>query len=93
MVYTRAIQGHSGGMIIQPELMNYELIPYSWKRFFYHAGPARDRFSVAEAGLIAGGKEGSEGGQTIFFTLLDPHRSDGNGNGISWRSQGYDQAD
>ena len=29
--YIRAIQGHSGGMIISPRLMNYVMIPYRWK--------------------------------------------------------------
>ena len=41
LVYIRAIQGHSGGMIIQPELMNYVQIPYKWTQFIYHVGRAR----------------------------------------------------
>ena len=63
-------------MVIQPELMNYVLIPYKWKQFIYHMGRARDQYSIAEAGLIAGGKESEEGRQTFFFTLLDPFNSD-----------------
>ena len=43
----RAIQGHSGGMIISPRLMNYVLIPYEWKRFICHVGRARDQSSIA----------------------------------------------
>ena len=74
--YIRAIQGHSGGMVIQPELMNYVLIPCKWKQFIYHMGRARDRYSIAEAGLVAGGKENEEGRQTIFFAPLDPYHSD-----------------
>ena len=80
LMYIRAIQGHSGGMVIQPELMNYVLIPClipcTWKQFIYHMGRARDRYSIAEAGLVAGGKGNTEGRQTIFFTLLDPYHSD-----------------
>ena len=30
--YIRAIQGHSGGVIISPRLMNYVFIPCKWKR-------------------------------------------------------------
>ena len=75
-MYIRAIQGHSEGMIISPRLMNYLLIPCKWKRFIYHVGRARDQYSIAEVGLVAGGKEGKEGRQTIFFTPLDPFNSD-----------------
>ena len=72
----RAIQGHSGGMIILPRLMNYVMTPYQWKRFIYHVGRARDQYSIAEIGLVAGGTEREEGRQTIFFTPFDPFNSD-----------------
>ena len=71
--YIRAIQGHSGGVIISPRLM----IPCRWKRFIYHVGRARDQYSIAEIGLVAGGKEREEGRHAIFFTL-DPFSSDAN---------------
>ena len=70
--YIRAIQGHSGGVTISPRLMNYVRIPHRWKQFIYHVGRARDQYSVAEAGPVAGGKERKEGRQIIFFTPLDP---------------------
>ena len=76
LIYIRAIEGHSGGMIITPRLMNDVLIPYLWKQLIYHVGRARDQCSVAEAGLVAGGEERKEGRQTIFFTPLDPFNSD-----------------
>ena len=56
--------------------MNYVIIRYRWKQFIYHVGRARDQYSIAEAGLAAGGKERKEGRQTIFFTPLDPFDSD-----------------
>ena len=62
-------------MIISPRLMNYVMIPHKWKRFIYHVGRARDQYSTAEAGLVAG-EERKEGRQTIFFTPLDPFNSD-----------------
>ena len=74
--HIRAIQGHSGGMIKSPRLMNYVMIPYKWKRLSYHVRRARDQYSIAEIGLVAGGKERKEGRQTIFFTPLDPFNSD-----------------
>ena len=64
----RAIQGHSGGVTIAPELMEHILIPYDWKEFVFHRGCS---FSM-ENGLIAGGKQSKEGRQTIFFTPLNP---------------------
>ena len=62
-------------MVISPRLMNYVMILYKWKRFIYHVGRARDQYSIAEIGLVAGGKEREEGRQTIFFTPLDPFNS------------------
>ena len=38
----------------------------------------RDQYSIAVAGLVAGGKERKEGRQTIFFTPPDPFNSDAN---------------
>ena len=52
---------------IHPELMNYVPISHKWKQFICHMGRARDRYSIAEAGLVAGGKEGKEGRQTNFL--------------------------
>ena len=74
--YIRAIQGHSGGLIKSPRLTNYVMIPCKWKQFIYHVGRARDQYSFAEAGLVAGGKERKKGRQIIFFTPLDPFSSD-----------------
>ena len=36
LAYLRAIQGHSGGISIDPELMVYIRIPYSWKEYVFH---------------------------------------------------------
>ena len=44
-----------------------------------HVGRARDQHSLAEAGLVTGGKERKEGRQTIFFTPLGPFNSDADG--------------
>ena len=78
MKFFRAIQGRSGGIFVSPRLMNFEMIPYTWKEFIYHVGRARDQYSIAVAGLVAGGKARKEGRQTIFFTPLDPFNSDAN---------------
>ena len=36
LAYFRAVQGHSGGIAIDPELRLYILIPYSWKQYLFH---------------------------------------------------------
>ena len=36
LCYLRAIQGHSGGIPIEPELMGYVLIPRNWKKYIFH---------------------------------------------------------
>ena len=52
--------GHSGGDLINPELLNHLAIPPRWKEYLYTVG------------LIAGGNDTKEGRQTVFFTALDP---------------------
>ena len=72
LLYIRAIQGHTGGNLIAPELMGHVAIPYKWKEILFHRGCSFDVASVLKSGLIAGGKESKEGRQTIFFTPLNP---------------------
>ena len=78
MIYLGAIQGHTGGITIMPELMRYVSIPYDWKEFVFHRGSAFDYWSIIKTGLVAGGKESKEGRQIVFFTPLDPSGSDKN---------------
>ena len=58
--------------LIAPELMGHVAIPYTWKEFLFHRGCSYDVTSILKSGLIAGGRESEEGGQTIFFTPLSP---------------------
>ena len=41
-------------------------------------GRARNQYSIAVAGLVAGGKERKGGRQTTFFTPFDPFNGDAN---------------
>ena len=36
LCYLRAFQGHSGGIPIGPEMMEYTFTPYSWKEYTFH---------------------------------------------------------
>ena len=38
LCYLRAIQGHSSGIPIMPELMGYTSVPCNWKDFIFHRG-------------------------------------------------------
>ena len=71
-LFFRAVQGQTGGNLIAPELMGHVAIPYKWKEFLFHRGCSYDVSSILKSGLIAGGRESEEGGQTIFFTPLSP---------------------
>ena len=73
--YIRAFHGHSSGINISPRLMNYVMIPCKWKQFIFHNVGRADLYSIAEVGLVAGGKEHKEGKQTLFFTPRDPFNS------------------
>ena len=37
-MYIRASQGHSGGTLVDPELLNYVATPLGWKDHLYHVG-------------------------------------------------------
>ena len=71
-LYIRAIQGHAGGNLIAPELMDHVAIPYKWREFLFHRGCSFDVTSILKAGLIAGRRQSKERRQTIFFTPLSP---------------------
>ena len=57
LLYVRAIQGHSGGDLIDPELLNPVAIPPRWKEYLYHVGSSFTVNSIQQAGYIAGGKD------------------------------------
>ena len=56
LLYLRAIQGHTGGEMIPPEMLGHVLIPHNWKEFVFHRGCSFNLTSILNAGLIAGGR-------------------------------------
>ena len=38
LTYLRAIQGHYGGISVDPELMGHTRIPFHWKEYIFHRG-------------------------------------------------------
>ena len=71
LCYLRAIQGHSGGIPVVPELVGYTSIPYDWKEYIFHRGCSWDMSSILGSGLIPGGKENDKARQAVFFTPLN----------------------
>ena len=72
LLYIRAIQGHTGGKLIELELLGHVAFPYNWKEFMFHRGSSFDCTSILKSGLCAGGKRRTDGRQTVFFAPLNP---------------------
>ena len=51
-LYIRAIQGHTGGNLIAPELIGHVAIPYRWKEFLFDRGCSFQVTSILKSGLI-----------------------------------------
>ena len=66
LCYFRAIQGHSGGFPIVPELMGYTSIPCDWKEYIFHRGCSWGMQSILVNGLIRGGKENDKTPQAVL---------------------------
>ena len=76
LCYSRAFQGHSGGIPIEPELMGYVFIPRNWKRYVFHTGLSWNFQSEMGSGLILGGKEKDKARQAVFLTPTNPFGND-----------------
>ena len=57
-LYFRAIQGHSGGTLVDP---TWVLLPNDFAEHIYHIGNAHDMHSIIQGGLIPGGKKSQNG--------------------------------
>ena len=60
-LYFRAIQGHSGGNLVDPTLQDNVLLPDDFAEYIYHIGNANELHSVIKSGLIARRKKPQKG--------------------------------
>ena len=79
-LYLRAIQGHSGGNVVDPALQDNVLLPKGFTEYIYHVGNANELNSIIRNGLVPGGISLKRGRQAVFFTTVNP-MDDGNGMG------------
>ena len=55
-LYFRAIQGNSGGTLVDPTLQDNVLLLDDCAGYIYHVGNAHDMHSIIQGGLILGGR-------------------------------------
>ena len=70
IIYLRALQGHSGGNLIDPALQDNVLIGPGIFPYIYHVGSNFNIPSILSNGLIPGGQNLSRR-QTVFFLPVD----------------------
>ena len=54
IIYIRAVQGHSHGDRINPDLFSFNQVPLNWKEHILHTGSSSNRKSILENGPWAG---------------------------------------
>ena len=77
-LYFRAIQGHSGGNLVDPALQDTVLLPEDFTEYIYHVGNVSEIHSIIRSGLIPGEKSLKRDRQSVFFTAVNPMDDDQN---------------
>ena len=75
IIYLRALQGHSGDSLIDPELQDIVLIRPGIFLYIYHVGCTFNLYSIINNGLVLGGQN-LRRRQTVFFLPVDPRNED-----------------
>ena len=75
IIYLRALQGHSGGNLIDPTLQDNVLIGPGIFPYIYHVGSNFNLYSIISSGLIPGGQNLSRR-QSVFFLPVDLIKED-----------------
>ena len=70
ILYLRALQGHSGRILIDPSLQDNVLIPTNFFEYINHFGCAINVHSVMNSGLVLEGQNLSKR-ETVFFKSVD----------------------
>ena len=73
-LYFGAIQGHSGGTLVDPTLQDNVLLPDDFAECIYHIGNAHDMHSIIKSGPIPGGRSLRKDRQSVFSEGRSPKR-------------------
>ena len=71
IVYFRALQGHSGSILIEPSFQDNVVIPSNFFQHICHIGCAFNLHFISNSGVVLGGQSSSNR-QTVFFLPVDP---------------------
>ena len=74
-LYFRAIQGDSGGTLVDLTLQDNVLLPDDFAEYVHHVGNAHDMHSIIQCGLILGGKKSQEGKAVRVLHSREPHQN------------------
>ena len=75
-LYVTAIQGHSGGNLVDPALQDNVLSPEDFTETVYHIGKVSEIHSIIRSGLIPEGRSLNRSRQSVFFTAVNPMDDD-----------------
>ena len=71
-MYFWAIQGHSGGTLVDLTLQDNVLLPGDFAEYINHIGSAFEMHSIIKSGLMTGGKSLRRSRQSVFLTAVNP---------------------
>ena len=72
----RAIQGHSGGNLVDPALQDNVLLPEDFTEYICYVRNVCEIHSIIRSGLIPGGRSLKRDRQSVFFTAVNPMDDD-----------------
>ena len=75
-MYFRAIQGHSGGTLVDPALQDNVQLPEGFTEYIYNVGNVSGIESIIKSGLIPGGRSLKRDRQSVFFAAVNPMDDD-----------------
>ena len=70
----RAIHGRSVKQKVDRELQDLLKIPEGFFHHLYHVGSSHNLHSIILSVLIARGKDGRQGRQTVFYSAVNPEK-------------------
>ena len=85
-VTIRALQGHSHGVAINPNLFSLKQIPLGWKEHTFHTGSSFNHNSVPEKGQWAGGLSLRSARQASFLSALNRQESSSRQRTTDWKN-------